>query len=111
MTIHRARRLTSIGMISAVWGSLGLWLAGCTSAQNARIVADGQLYCAKATVTGPLVVAIADAAGAPVIVTGLASGLVSDICATIGAIPVVPPANPAAAPVVAVAVAPAAARS
>jgi hypothetical protein len=31
MTIHRARRLTSIGMISAVWGSLGLWLAGCTS--------------------------------------------------------------------------------
>jgi hypothetical protein len=31
MTIHRARRLTSIGMISAVWGSLVLWLAGCTS--------------------------------------------------------------------------------
>ncbi len=85
-----------------------LLLAGCTAAQTNTAVRDGQLFCAKATTDGPLVVAVADAAGAPIIVTGLAAAVVKGDCALIDAIPVTPPANPAAAPVVAVAVPPAA---
>jgi hypothetical protein len=80
-----------------------LLVSGCTAAQQQRDVAAGQLFCVKATVDGPLVVALADAAGAPVIVTGLAANIVANDCAAINAIPVTPPANPAAAPVVAVA--------
>ena len=83
-----------------------LGLAACSTQQLAATntaIADGQLYCAKATALGPLVVALADAAGAPITVTGKASQVVADACAVIGAIPVVPPANPATAPVVAVA--------
>jgi hypothetical protein len=76
---------------------------GCTVAAQQRVVVDGQLFCARATPAGPLIVAIADAAGVPVVVTGMASSAVAAICAVIAAIPVVPPANPAAAPVVAVA--------
>jgi hypothetical protein len=80
-----------------------LALAGCSTAQQQSAVAAGQLYCAKASVDGPLIVALADALGAPVIVTGLAANIVAADCAAIGGIPVTPPANPAAAPVVAVA--------
>jgi predicted ATPase len=83
-------------------------LAGCTATQvataqkdEARVVADGQLFCAKATADGPLVVALATAVGAPVIATGAASALVAAECAAIGGIPVSPPAVPASAPVVA----------
>jgi len=83
-----------------------LLLVGCTAAQTNTVVKDGQLFCAKATVDGPLVVAVADAAGTPVIVTGLAAAVVKGDCALIDAIPVTPPPNPAAAPVVAVAVPP-----
>ena len=86
-------------------------LAACTTTQTqqatattGRVVTAGQLFCAKATTNGPLVVALADAAGAPVNVTGLASSVVADACAAINAIPVSPPANPAAAPVVSAAV-------
>jgi hypothetical protein len=104
MTILHVRRYTSRGPAAAVLGGLGLWLAACSPAQQARAVADGQLFCAKATTTGPLVVALADAAGAPVIVTGLSSDVVAAACRRISAIPVSPPADPAAAPVVAVAV-------
>lgn len=84
-----------------------LILAGCQnnpSVQNA--VVQGQLFCATNTATGPLVVALADASGVPVTVTGKASEVVARACAVIGAIPVVPPANPSAAPVVAASVAP-----
>ena len=73
-----------------------LLLAACTPAQKATALKDGQLFCAKATVAGPLVFALADAAGAPVIVTGLASAVVKGDCAAIDAIPVTPPADPAA---------------
>ncbi len=81
-----------------------LLLAGCSAQQTAtvnRVVAEGQLYCAIATVNGPLVVALANAAGAPVTVTGKAASAVAADCAVIGAIPTVPPPVPAAAPVVA----------
>ena len=90
-----------------------LLLSGCTAAQQStatKIVADGQLFCATLMPAGPLVVALANAAGAPVTVTGKTSSVVSEACAVIGGIPVAPPANPASAPVVAAAVAPAASR-
>jgi hypothetical protein len=79
-------------------------LAGCTQQQQTAInsaVVEGQLYCAQATATGPIVVALADAAGVPVTVTGKAADVVAEACAVIGAIPVSPPPAPAAAPVVA----------
>lgn len=86
-----------------------LALGACTAAQQAAVttavntaVADGQLFCAKATSAGPLVVAATSALGAPVIVTGMASAAVAAVCAGIDAIPVSPPANPGSAPVVAV---------
>ena len=95
-----------------------LAVAGCTQMQQdalnqavansptaQRLVKDGQLFCAKETADGPMVVAVADMLGAPIIVTGLASDVVSGACASINAIPVSPPANPAQAPVVAAPVA------
>ena len=100
----------------AVVGMLSL--TGCTALQQSavnqavansptaqKVVAKGQLFCAKVTKDGPLIVALADALGAPIIVTGLASDVVSGACASINAIPVSPPANPAQAPVVAAPVA------
>ena len=86
----------SIGMVLA-----GMGLVSCTPAEHATAVVGGQLFCARATPAGPLVVALADAAGVPVAVSGLASDLVAADCALISAIPVTPPANPAAAPTVA----------
>lgn len=83
-------------------------LGGCTAAQTNSAVVDGQLFCARATSAGPLVVALADATGVPVIVSGMTSSLVAADCAAIDAIPVSPPASPATAPVVAVPVKPAA---
>jgi hypothetical protein len=79
-------------------------LAGCTPAQQTavdRFVVTGQLFCARATVTGPLVVALADAAGVPFTVTGKSAEVVARACAVIGAIPTTPPPNPGQAPVVA----------
>jgi hypothetical protein len=91
---------------AALLGVLSLSvLAGCSPAQQAqaeRAVVAGQLFCAKATATGPLVVALADALGAPVVVTGRTASAVADACAIIGAVPVTPPGKPADAPVVAV---------
>lgn len=78
-------------------------LGACAAGLQAKIVADGQLFCAKASADGPLVVALANASGAPVIVTGMTAEAVAANCAIIAAIPVAPPVNPAAAPVVAVA--------
>ncbi len=89
-----------------------LAVSACTAAQNQQAavmaqnaVVAGQLFCGTVTKTGPLIVALADASGAPVTVTGKASVVVADACAVIGGIPVSPPANPAAAPVVAAPVA------
>ena len=91
-----------------------LAVAGCTQMQQdalnqavatsptaQRLVKDGQLFCAQETADGPIVVAVADMLGAPVIVTGLSSDVVAGVCKSINAIPVSPPANPAQAPVVA----------
>lgn len=92
-------RYLTIAIVLSVAG-----LVACTTSQQAteqRVVAQGQLFCAKATADGPLVVALADAAGVPITVTGQASTVVAAACAAINAIPVTPPANPAAAPVVA----------
>jgi len=80
-------------------------LAACNAQQTDavnRAVVAGQQFCAVATATAPLVVALADTAGAPVTVTGKSSAIVAATCALVGGIPVVPPPNPAAAPVVAV---------
>ncbi len=66
----------------------------------ATVVVKGQEFCAKATADGPLVVALLDAFGAPVTVTGLPSSVVAANCNLIGGIVVSPPANPATAPVV-----------
>lgn len=95
------------------WGGL---MAACTaqqlqqaSAGAGNVVAAGQLFCAKATPTGPLVVALANDSGVPVKVTGKSSQVVADACAVIGAIPVSPPAAAATAPMVAAPVAAAAA--
>lgn len=105
MTLARARRITSLFATFVLSGSFAalLLLSNCTPAQQQRAVVEGQLFCAQATATGPLVVALADAAGAPVVVTGMASSVVAADCALINAIPVMPPPVPAAAPVVAVA--------
>lgn len=81
-----------------------LTLAACAPAQVQqanKVITKGQLYCAKATAAGPLVVALADASGVPVNVIGQTSSAVQAWCAAIGAIPVIPPPNPAQAPVVA----------
>ena len=83
-----------------------LALAACNAATTQQTVAAGQLFCATATATGPLVVALAALNGAPVIVTNKAQAEVQAACALIGAIPVSPPANPAQAPVVAALVSP-----
>lgn len=104
MTDDPVRRYTSIGFTVLIWGALGLWLAACSPTQQSKALAEGQLFCAEATATGPLVVAIADASGVPVSVIGMTSAAVRGVCATIAAIPVTPPPDPAAAPVVAVVV-------
>jgi hypothetical protein len=105
--IARARygQAVMIGAAAASVVALNI-LIGCSPAQQAqaqRAVAAGQLFCAKVTQSGPLVVALADALGAPVVVTGRTATAVADACALIGAIPVTPPSKPADVPIVAVA--------
>ena len=101
------------GIIGVAGGVIvTLSLAACTPAQMARVeVAEaaafkaGQLFCAFATPAGPIVVAVANAAGVPVLVTGLASEVVRAACLAVSAsaMPVSPPANasPATTPVIA----------
>lgn len=71
------RKLLFVGALSGA-------LMGCSLAQfeagEAKVFAAGQEFCSAAGADGPMVVALADAAGAPVIVTGLASGLVAAAC-------------------------------
>jgi len=81
-----------------------LLLGACSASDQTkvdRVVVQGQLFCAKAQTSGALVVALADAAGVPISVTGRTAGAVAAACAAIGAIPVSPPPNPGQAPVVA----------
>ena len=89
-----------------------LGLAACSATTLSKLgvleqkaVVDGQLFCAKATVDGPLVAALVNAAGVPVVVTNVASAVVAAECAAIGGVPVSPPANPATAPIIALAAA------
>ena len=83
-------------------------LFGCTAVQTAAVktayakdLPAGQLFCQQFRAFGPVIVAVADAAGAPIIATGAAEAVVNDACAAVGALPVAPPANLAqAVPVV-----------
>ncbi len=88
-------------------GAMGLVIvAACSLPTPAAVAAspEGQLFCAIATSSGPIVAALIDAAsgGAAVIATNAASALVASECALAGGVPVSPPAVPEAAPVVAI---------
>ncbi len=81
--------------------------AGATKATTAinRAVTQGQLFCQKEQADqngalGAAIVAVVDAAGAPVIATNATANFVSATCAAINGIPTPPPANPAAVPAV-----------
>ena len=89
-------------LIIALLAPIGAIAVACTLAQRQTAIEDGQLFCAKATATGPLVFAVATAFGTPVIVTGALKATVASVCGLEAAIPVAPPANPVAVPVVAV---------
>lgn len=94
--------ILTITMLTCVVVPIAAGIAGCSQTQLTRAVAAGQLFCGVATGTGgTLTVALADAAGVPIIVTGLASTVVKAACAAIGGIPVTPPPAPASAPLVA----------
>lgn len=90
------------------FGFLGPMLAGAVltgmvaCAALTTAVVDGQLFCAVAGgPTGSIVVALADAAGVPLVVTNKAAAAVKAACAVINGIPVSPPSNPTTAPKVA----------
>ena len=78
-------------------------LAGIAALNNtavAHLVSQGALFCAKvgSDMTAPFV--LANAAGAPLSVTGQASAAVAAACAVLQAVPVSPPADAGSAPVV-----------
>jgi hypothetical protein len=125
MTIHRARRITSLFASFLLSGSFAALLllsnCGTTPAQQASLtqgavtlgavaaahnttvaslVTKGALFCQKATADAPLIVAVANLSGVPVSVTNASSDAVAATCAGISAIPVPPPADVAATPVV-----------
>ena len=64
-----------------------------------QATAAGQLFCAVASSTGDIVVALADASGVPVVATNMAESWVKAACAVIGGVPVSPPGNAASVPV------------
>src|SRR5581483_11241466 len=84
-----------VGFVGAIMcGSL----IGCNAVKQtlglgSGQVTAGQLFCAAETAAGPLIVALLDTAGVPVIVTGLASDTVAAWCKqwTAAAVPVSPP--------------------
>ena len=107
------------GIIGVAGGVIvTLSLAACTPAQMARVeVAEaaafkvGQLFCAYATATGPLIVAAATVlAPSGVVVIGMTDAAVKAVCRAINdaAIPVNTPAgaSPAVTPMVTTKVAP-----
>lgn len=69
-------------------------LVGCTVSQINSVVVKGQLFCKTVSTDAPLIVAVADASGAPVSVVGQTADAVAAICAGIGAIPVPDPVSP-----------------
>ncbi len=75
-------------------------VAATNNTTVASLVTKGALFCKQVGPLEPMVVALANAAGAPVSVTGMAANDVAEACAAVEAVPVAPPANPAAAPVV-----------
>ena len=88
-----AEQWAAMGIVLAV----GLTLSACSATQVAAVQAaavKGQLSCAKATQYEPLIVAVANAAGAPIIATGATSEAVHAVCAGIDAVPVPPPVGP-----------------
>lgn len=83
--------------------SAGVTLA-TVAAQNSTSVADlvkrGALFCKQTALLAPATVVLANAAGVPVSVTGMASDDVMRACQLINAVPVSPPADPAAVTIV-----------
>jgi hypothetical protein len=90
-------------MRTFIIGAVAL-IAGCATVARLETAARaaGQLFCAEATSNGPLVVALVDLTGVPVIVTNAASAAVAGACAAWmpAAVPVSPPTG--AVPTVAV---------
>jgi hypothetical protein len=119
MNVGAAKNASNAGAVTSTSTVMGLFiscalasLAGCSAAQNAQVVAnlqnvntvavqDARLFCAVATPAGPVVVAVANAAGAPVIATGTAQIVVNSACAAVNGIPVIAP--PVGSPVATVA--------
>ena len=87
-----------------------LALAGCSTAQVAKVTVAGQLFCAINTADGPIVAGLIQAAAplagasapAVILATGATEAFVKAACAAAGGIPVSPPTDPATAPQVAV---------
>jgi hypothetical protein len=80
-------------------------IAGCTIGQVStaqRVVAEGQLVCARATAAGAVLVAAADANGAPIKATGAAQATLAAICAEVQGVAISPPPAGTQVPVVTV---------
>lgn len=76
-------------------------VAAAKSTTVTSLVTGGALFCQQYVATSsPLIVALANIAGAPVSVTGMAADDVAKACAVIAGVPVAPPVDPASAPVV-----------
>lgn len=89
---------------AALAATILLGLTSCTSSQlssfNTQVasaIAEGQLLCSVATITGPMVFPIINALDrSAVSVIGKTAPLVAQICAGVDGVPVAPPNNPAA---------------
>jgi hypothetical protein len=84
-----------LALLSAA--AAGLALSGCTPAQQTafnNVVVAGQLFCSRVGASGPELVALANASGAPVSVIGQSSTWVAAACALVNGQPVPPPATP-----------------
>lgn len=76
-------------------------VAAAKSTTVTSLVTSGALFCKQYVQTSsPLIVALANLAGAPVSVTGMAADDVAKACAVIAGVPVAPPVDPASVPVV-----------
>lgn len=87
-----------------VFGAVAIPLAVLSCTSTGQLSTQGQLFCALASPSGPIVSAIVTATPDPraVLAEGTAATIVQAICAAAGGVPVSPPPNPAAAPTVAV---------
>ena len=94
--------VATLGLVAC--GTVSSMLGTSTTAVNSAVV-KGQLFCAIAGQSVPIVAAIIDAAdSSAVTVTGKAASWVANVCALVNGIPVSPPTTPSAAPTVAVVV-------